>query len=142
VANPTPDEAINECFDELKFGARPRPITQEGLFELRRLHWPIFEERFAHDPNAWQRDGPMVRRMSRYIGVFARFFAETGGTWRISIPELLQALAIVRVRCPVALQHLVAANPGLPEFVYCSEGGGGDPYPGPTEPPRRPSVSG
>ena len=126
MANPTPDEAINQCFDELKFGARPRPVAQEGLYELRRLHWPIFHERFAKDPDAWQRDGPMVRRMSRYIGTFGRFFAETAGTWRLNTSDLLQALAIVRERCPVALRNLVA-DPELPMFVYCSEGEETDP---------------
>jgi hypothetical protein len=124
MPNPTVDAAIDECFDELTDGAKPRGVEQDGLNHLREQHRKKFKEVFDGDPEAWRRDGATVRRMSWYVGIFGRFFAETHGDRRVKDEHLQAAWKIVRDNCPALLETIAAKKRRLghgpsPRFKYC-----------------------
>ncbi len=123
--NPTPDKAIDECFESLKAGARPRGVHLAGLEALRKQHSPIFEHELKKPGADWDRDKKMVKRMSEYIGIFARFFAETDGSKEVRWEHLEPARDIVASACPALLKTIATrANKvgrSLPHimFKYC-----------------------
>lgn len=120
--NPTPDQAIDECFKSLKEGAKPRKVDSGALDTLRKEHWPIFKAQLSKPGADWDRDKELVKRMSWYIGVFAKFFAETGGSKPVLWDHLKPARDFVAQCCPALLRTTAvrASKVGrpLPHILY------------------------
>jgi len=95
----TPEEAVEECIPWLEKGALPMRIEADALKNLRDEHLEQFKK--VWDSVNWDDDKCRVNELAEYIGIFARFFAETApnSPKRVDWPTLKSARDLVSERC-------------------------------------------
>lgn len=101
-------EAMSQFKTEIRTAITDVPVDQADLDDFIELFATDFAEILANDdgPAIWRRDGRRVRRLGRYLGTLAEFFAvarvldET-----VTRKHLMRALRIMQPECKLRAKH-------------------------------------
>ena len=111
--------ALAECRQEIRQAIDPQiPVDEGALDAFMELFVADFSGLMSNPRGeaVWRRDGRHVRRLGRYIGTIAEFYAVAGtDTETIGRKHLLKALRVVQPEC-----KLRAAQDGSERQEYCS----------------------
>lgn len=110
-------KALAECRQEVRQAIREIPVDETVLDAFAELFVADFSHILSHPRGAaiWRRDGYSVRRLGRYIGTIAEFYAVAAGHGIVTRTHLTKALQVVRPEC-----KLRALEEGGRRQEYCS----------------------
>jgi hypothetical protein len=110
--------ALTECRQAIRQAISPEiPVDEKALDEFLALFVADFSELLSHERGdaVWRRDGALVRRLGRYIGTLAEFYAVARGEKEtVGRKQLLKALRVVQPEC-----KLRAVPEGAVRQDYC-----------------------
>jgi hypothetical protein len=106
MGNFTFRDALNQFGEEIRNAIRDVPVNDAEFASFVELFAADFDELLSGDNGeaVWRRDRQRVRRLGRYLGTMAEFFAvahltdETVGTI-----HLMRALNVMRPECKLGL---------------------------------------
>lgn len=94
--------AMEECKQELRKAIGEIPIVEPDLDSFAQLFVADFSELLSNQRGEaiWRRDGARVRRLGRYLGTLAQFYAVASGEDQpVSRHHLMKALQVIQPDC-------------------------------------------
>lgn len=110
--------ALGECRDEIRRAISAEiPVDEQAIDEFIDHFTADFSELLSHERGEaiWRRDGGRVRRLGRYIGTLAEFYAVAHGEVQaVGRTHLMKALVVIQPEC-----KLRVVKEGAERQDYC-----------------------